>query len=73
MNTAQGFSLDTIGLSAVAGAISVGLKYIVDEGKNKRSEPTKLLVEGLKKNRVEYLQYEKALKEIGFCQVGKFM
>ncbi len=73
LNTAQGFSLDTIGLSAVAGAISVGLKYIVDEGKNKRSEPTKLLVEGLKKNRVEYLQYEKALKEIGFCQVGKFM
>lgn len=73
LSTVQGFSPDTVGLSAAAGAISVGLNYIINGGKNTKSEPTKLLVEGLKKNKVEYLQYEKALTEIGFYQVGKSM
>lgn len=72
LSTTQGFSPDTIGLSAAAGAISVGLKYIINEGKNKKDKPTKLLIDGLKKNQVEYLQYENTLREIGFCQVEQF-
>lgn len=73
LSTVQGFSPDTVGLSAAAGAVSVGLNYIINERKSKKSKPTKLLVEGLKQNKVEYLQYENALKEIGFFQVGEFM
>lgn len=64
----ESFSPATIGVSAAAGSISVGLKYLLNEKKNKKCEPSSLLMEGLKKNKIEYLQYENALKEIIFWE-----
>lgn len=69
----EGFSPFTVGVSAVAGSISVGLKYLIDEKKNNKCTPTRLLVEGLKKNKIEYLQYENALKELIFWEKEKLI
>jgi len=69
LSITQGFDYNTVGVAAGAGAISVGLKYITSE-KGRKIEPTRFLLEGLKRNKMDYLNYEKNLQQITFNHIS---
>lgn len=69
LSISQGFDAGTVGVSAAAGIVSVGLKYILSEEKGKKNLPEKFLLEELKKNKLDYLQYEKEMQQISFSQI----
>ena len=65
----QAPSVETLGIATAAGLISTGLKYVINEKNNSIVEPTKILVDGIKKNHVKYLDYERMLESISLGQL----
>jgi len=63
LSLTQGFDANTVGLATAAGAISTGLKHIINSKEEKKSS-AKFILKELKKNKVEYLEYENILRQI---------
>ena len=67
LSLTQGFDANTVGMATAAGVISTGLKYIINSKEEKSS--AKFILKELKKNKVEYLEYEKILQQISIDQI----
>jgi len=61
-------NIDVVGTAAMAGALSTGIKYLLND-KSKKIQPSTLLVEGMQKARVEYEKYEQYLRSIAMEQL----
>lgn len=71
LGAVQGLNGENLGLSATAGAVAAGMKYIANKAGNKKELPAKLLVDGLKKKKAGYLEYENLLRKISFEQIRR--
>lgn len=69
LSMTQGADVGTLGVATAAGFMSAGLKYVISEKRNNIVEPTKILIEGIKKNHVKYLDYERMLTNISLGQL----
>lgn len=68
LSLTQGFDANTVGMATAAGVVSTGLKHIINNKKEKKSS-AKFILKELKKNKVEYLEYEKILRQISIDQI----
>jgi len=67
--SAQGATGAVLGLAATAGAVATGVKYLISEEQGRLEKPSQLLLDGMRKARLDEESVQKHLRSISVDQL----